>query len=317
MIETFNLTKMYGKQLAVNRISLKINEGEIYGFLGPNGSGKTSTIKMLLGLSEPTSGEILLFGERISPDRLDLRKRIGVVPEKHPIGVWTWMTGLEYLGFFAKLFDIRNPESKINSLLRKVDLYDARNKPYKNYSKGMVQRLNIVRALLNDPDILILDEPISGLDPFGVKQIRDLIMNENREGRCIFVSSHMLSEVEKICHRVAIIYKGNLIVEGQIEDILSGFSTGKQIFIDIDQLQPGLIDEIKKLPYIKSCNADNLTLTIEVPKDRDYRRDIALFIFNKGLIPLRIQEKAASLEDAFITITQETIEKLKRKTVLK
>jgi len=233
------------------------------------------------------------------------------------LGVWTWMTGLEYLKFFANLFDVKKPEAKIDSLLRKVDLFEARNKPYKNYSKGMVQRLNIVRALLNDPDILILDEPISGLDPFGVKQIRDLIVNENREGRCIFVSSHMLSEVEKICHRVAIIYKSNLIVEGRIDEILTSFSTGREIFIDVDQMQPGLIEAIRSLPFVVHCAAENLTLTIEVPKDRDYRRDIALFIFNKGLIPLRIQEKATSLEDAFITITQESIEKLRFKAETK
>jgi ABC-type multidrug transport system ATPase subunit len=312
IIETSNLTKMYGKHTAVRCINLNIHEGEIYGFLGPNGSGKTSTIKMLLGLSEPTEGEIYLFGQRASGERLDLRKRIGVVPEKHPVGVWTWMTGVEYLEFFARMFDVKNPSQKINTFLKKVELYEARNREFRTYSKGMVQRLSIVRALLHDPDILILDEPISGLDPFGVKQIRDLILDENREGRCIFVSSHMLSEVEKICHRIAIIYKGDLVAEGKMNDVVTNLTAYKEIYIDVESMQEGLLDDLRTLPFIKDVTAEGLTLTIEVPKDRDYRKDIALFIFNRGLIPIRIQEKAATLEDAFITITKESIEKLAR-----
>ncbi|MBN1698764.1 MAG: ABC transporter ATP-binding protein [Spirochaetales bacterium] len=310
MIQTRNLIKHYGNLRAVNGISLNINQGEIYGFLGPNGAGKTSTIKMLLGITRPTSGEIYLFGERFTPEKVDVRKRIGVVPEKHPQGIWTWMTAGEYLAYFANIFEVEDADKRIDYLLEKVHLIRVKNKPFKTFSRGMLQKLNIIRALLHNPDILILDEPISGLDPIGVKQIRDLIVAETRENRSIFVSSHLLSEVEKICHRIAIINRGSLVAEDSMDRLLSKLVRNKEVYIDVEEVPPGLIEEIKKMPFVRDCRLNDLTITIEVPREGDYRRDLALFIFNRGLIPLRIQEKAPTLEEAFITITGENIEKL-------
>ena len=310
MIETKNLTKVYKDLTAVNDLNLNIKPGEIYGFLGPNGAGKTSTIKMLLGISAPTSGEIFLFGKKFLPEKVDMRSRIGVVPEKHPVGVWTWMTAYEYLMFFAHIFNVKQAGARINYLLKEVNLFEVKNKPFRTFSRGMLQKLNIVRALLHDPDILILDEPISGLDPIGIKQVRDLIVSENREGRIIFVSSHLLSEIEKICHRIAIIYKGNLIAEDAMDVLLARLIKQNKILIDVEQIPPGFAREIQSLDFVINCTVTGLTLSVEVPMDRDYRRDIALFVFQKGLIPLRIQHKEASLEEAFITITQENIKKL-------
>lgn len=313
MIETRNLTKVYKDLMAVNNLNLHIKPGEIYGFLGPNGAGKTSTIKMLLGLSRPTSGEIFLFGEKFTPGKVIMRKRIGVVPEKHPTGIWTWMTAFEYLMFFAQIFEVADAAKRIDYLLRKVQLYEVKNKPFKTFSRGMLQKLNITRALLHDPDLLILDEPISGLDPLGIKQVRDLIISENREGRIIFVSSHLLSEIEKICHRIAIIYKGTLVIEDKMDALLSKLIKQNKILIDLEEIPGGFLDEIKALDFVENCTLEDLTLSVEVPMDRDYRRDIALFVFNKGLIPLRIQQSEASLEEAFITITRENIAKLAHK----
>lgn len=310
MIETKNLTKVYKDFTAVKDLNLRIQPGEIYGFLGPNGAGKTSTIKMLLGISQPTSGEIFLFGERFLPEKVTMRKRIGVVPEKHPGGVWTWMTAFEYLDFFAGIFEVKHPKDRIDYLLKEVHLYEVKNKPFKTFSRGMLQKLNIIRALLHDPDILILDEPISGLDPLGIKQVRDLIVSENREGRIIFVSSHLLSEIEKICHRIAIIYNGTLVAEGSMDVLLAKLIKQQKILIDVEGIPEGFIKEIQALDYVIDCTVNQLTLSVEVPMDRDYRRDLALFIFNKGLIPLRIQQNEASLEEAFITITRENIAKI-------
>ncbi|MBN2534826.1 MAG: ABC transporter ATP-binding protein [Spirochaetales bacterium] len=309
MIQTKHLTKVYRDLTAVNNLNLTIKAGEIYGFLGPNGAGKTSTIKMLLGLSRPTSGEIFLFGKKFTLEKVSMRNRIGVVPEKHPVGVWTWMTAFEYLSYFAALFEVKNPGPRIDYLLKKVNLYDVKNKPFRNFSRGMLQKLTIIRALLHDPDILILDEPISGLDPIGIKQVRDLILSENREGRIIFVSSHLLSEIEKICHRIGIIYRGTLIAEDTKDVLISRLIKQNKILIDVEKIPDGFLEEIKALDFVVHCTVTGLTLSVEVPMDRDYRRDIALFIFNKGLIPLRIQQKEASLEEAFMTITQENIEK--------
>ena len=233
MIRTESLTKRYGSFTAVDRINLNIPAGEIYGFLGPNGAGKTSTILMLLGIIKPTEGEIFLFDDKYSPGRLDLRKKIGVVPEKHPQGMWTWMTAHEYLKLFADLFDLKGAEDQIDRLLESVELSKVKNKRISEYSRGMLQKLSIVRALLHDPDILFLDEPISGLDPLGIKQIRDLILAENREGRTIFISSHLLSEMEKLCHRVAIVYNGRLMAEERMQDLLAKLTKDREIHVDL------------------------------------------------------------------------------------
>ena len=236
MIRTTGLVKRYGSFTAVDGIDLNIPRGAIYGFLGPNGSGKTSTIMMLLGITRPTSGEIWLFGERSAPRRLDLRRRIGVVPEKHPRGVWTWMTAGEYLALFADLFRVPDRARRISELLEKVQLAPFRTKRIREFSQGMLQKLSIVRALLPDPDLLILDEPISGLDPFGIKQVRDLIVSENREGRTIFISSHQLSEMERICDRVAIISQGRLLVEDTMASLLSGLKVEREVHVELERV---------------------------------------------------------------------------------
>jgi len=273
MIQTRALVKRYGSFTAVNGIDLSIHPGEIYGFLGPNGAGKTSTIMMLLGITRPTSGEMLLFGEHYGPHRLDLRRRIGMVPEKHPRGIWPWITAREYLRFFADLFEITTPEE-------------------------------------SDPDILLLDEPISGLDPIGIKQVRDLILSENREGRTIFIFSHQLSEMEKVCHRVAIISQGRLMAEDSMGSLLSRLTRDREIHVDLESIPPKLERRMKSLPSVLDCIARGNTLIVKVPKEGDFRKVVSEFLIGQSLVPLRIQEKTLSLEEAFITITQENVETL-------
>jgi ABC-type multidrug transport system ATPase subunit len=309
MIQTKDLTKQYGKFTAVNGVNLNIPAGQIYGFLGPNGAGKTSTIMMLLGVIKPTRGEVRLFGERYSPGRLDLRRRIGVVPEKHPAGVWTWMTAGEYLRMFADLFDVKDSAERIDHLLERVGLAPVKNKRFSQFSRGMLQKLSIVRALLPDPDILFLDEPISGLDPFGVKQIRDLILEENREGRTIFISSHILSEMEKICHRVAIIFRGRLLAEDEMRSMLTTLAKDREIHVDLEALPEGLPEKLRAaLPFVMETSRKDKTLVVKVPKTGDYRRDISKFLIDQNLVPLSIQEKSLSLEEAFVTITSDNVE---------
>lgn len=213
VIQARKLTKRFNRFTAVEGIDLNIRPGEIYGFLGPNGAGKTTTIMMLLGIIRPTSGEIYLFGERFLSNRFDLKQRLGVVPEKHPAGMWKWMTAYEYLEFFADLYNITSYKQRIIGFLEKVGLLKVENKKIKEFSRGMLQKLSIVRALLHDPEIIFLDEPISGLDPIGIRTVRDLILSENRKGRTIFISSHLLSEMERICQRVAIISRGNFLLK--------------------------------------------------------------------------------------------------------
>jgi len=310
LIVTKDLVKKYGNFTAVDRVNLNIPAGEIYGFLGPNGAGKTSTIMMLLGIIPPTSGEIKLFDEVYTPSRLDLRKRIGVVPEKHPVGMWPWMTAFEYLKFFADIFSLKKPDDRIMALLAQVKLDDVAHKRISEFSRGMLQKLSIVRALLHDPDILFLDEPISGLDPIGIKQVRDLIIAENREGRTIFISSHLLSEMEKICHRVAIIFNGKLLAEDKMDALLLKLSKDREIHIDLEEIPDALVGDIKSLDFVLDVNKSKNRLVVKVPKEGDYRKAISEFLIKRNLIPLQLKEKSISLEDAFVTITQENVEML-------
>jgi ABC-type multidrug transport system ATPase subunit len=307
MIQTKNLTKRYGKFTAVDNVNLNIPAGEIYGFLGPNGAGKTSTIMMLLGIVRPTTGEIHLFDEPYSPKRLDLRRRIGVVPEKHPTGMWTWMTAGEYLQMFAELFGLEDSGKRIDHLLERVELGEVKNKKFSEFSRGMLQKLSIVRALLHDPDILFLDEPISGLDPFGVKQIRDLILEENREGRTIFISSHILSEMEKVCHRVAIIFGGKLMAEDAMGSLLTTLAKDREIHVDLEELPADLTAKVKTLQFVQEATGQEKTLIVKVPKTGDYRKELSKYLIDQNLVPLSIQEKSLSLEEAFVTITKENI----------
>jgi ABC-type multidrug transport system ATPase subunit len=307
MIQTRGLVKRYGRFTAVDGIDMHIQPGEIYGFLGPNGAGKTSTIMMLLGISRPTAGEISLFGEPYTAARLDLRRRIGVVPEKHPRGVWQWMTAAEYLGVFADLFRVPDAELRIDILLDKVDLLSVRNKRIRTFSHGMLQKLSLTRALLHDPDILFLDEPISGLDPIGIKQTRDLLLSENRAGRAIFISSHQLSEMERLCHRVAIISRGKLLAEDTMGGLLGRMSSGREIHVDLENTPSDLTGALEALPFVQGVRLHATGVAVRVSSEADHRRDISQLLIQRGLIPLRIEVKTPSLEEAFVTITQETV----------
>jgi ABC-type multidrug transport system ATPase subunit len=308
LIKTKNLTKKYGKFTAVDHIHLNIPAGEIYGFLGPNGAGKTTTIMMLLGITEPTEGDIFLFGKKYTSSKLEQRKRIGVVPEKHPRGMWKWMTAKEYLEFFGKLFKVMDLGNRITYLLDQVGLLEVQGKRIKGFSRGMLQKLSIARALLHDPDILFLDEPISGLDPIGIKKVRDLILSENREGRTIFISSHLLSEIEKICHRVAIIYNGKLIAEDNMENLFLKVKKEKEIIVELEHLPEEVTGQMKTLDFIHDAKSQGNTLYLKVSREGDFRGDISKYLIQKDLVPLKIEEKALSLEEAFTTITQENVE---------
>jgi len=310
MIRTRGLVKKYGAFTAVDGIDLSIQPGEIYGFLGPNGAGKTTTILMLLGITRPTAGEIRLFGERLTPDRLDLRRRVGMVPEKHPRGSWQWMTAGEYLQMFASLFRVPRAADRIRFLLEKVDLLAARDRRIGTFSHGMLQKLSITRALLHDPDVLFLDEPISGLDPLGIKQTRDLLVSENRAGRSIFISSHQLSEMERLCHRVAIISKGRLLAEATMAGLLSRMGSGREIHVELESVPPDLPVALGALAPVLGVRALPNGVAVRVPADGDHRKTVSGFLVQRGLIPLRIEVVTPTLEDAFITITQETVEGL-------
>lgn len=237
-----DLTKVYTfgfwgeKQTALNSLSIEVPKNSIYGFLGANGAGKTTAIKLLLGLQFPTRGKVEIFGQ--DPNLPSVKARIGFMPERPYLQ--ESLTANEFLDFHRNLFGNLLSKKKLPSnddLLELVGLRNVKGKYLKDFSKGMLQRAGIAQALVNDPDLVILDEPMSGLDPVGRKEIRDLIVRLSASGKTIFFSSHILSDVESICHRIAFLEKGVLKKEGSVKDMVTGQSTDLEILFFIDSKQ--------------------------------------------------------------------------------
>lgn len=224
VLKTENLTKVFrrswrrGKFTALDNLSIEVQEGEIFGFLGPNGAGKTTTIKILLRLLSPTAGNAYVLGANLQAD--PTRFHVGYMPENPYF--YRFLTGEEFLKFYARLNRVstKDRRTRIDHLLEMVGMTHARHVPLKEYSKGMTQRIGLAQALMHDPKLVLLDEPMSGLDPIGRKEIRDLIYSMKDQGRTIFFCSHILSDVQDICSRVAILHRGKLLKLGSLDDLL-------------------------------------------------------------------------------------------------
>jgi ABC-2 type transport system ATP-binding protein len=218
-------------------LSLEILEGEVFGFLGPNGAGKTSTMQVLLGFQPPTRGSASIYG--VDVQQPIARRRIGYLPEM--TYYYKFLSAEELLRFYGRIFGIarKELESRIDAVLKLVEMEPARKALIKSYSKGMQQRVGLAQALINNPDLLILDEPTSGLDPIGRMKVREIIQRLKNEGKTVFFSSHELGEVETVCDRVAIINKGELKVEGSVSDLVEKHKANlEQIFLKIIGYEP-------------------------------------------------------------------------------
>ena len=224
MIRTENLTKDYNGVKAVDSISLTVGKGEVCGFIGPNGSGKTTTISMMVGLIEPTSGKCFINNVEVTKDPITIKKMVGYLPDG--FGFYGQMTGTQNLKFYSKLYGIKDADPKIKSLLDYVGLSDVK-KPADAYSKGMLQRLGLARALLNDPQVLFMDEPTNGLDPEGVVQFRKVVKEQAALGKVIFFSSHNLEEVHHVCNTLCIISKGKILAQGTEDEVRNKMRHGE------------------------------------------------------------------------------------------
>ena len=233
---------MRDRARAVDRLDLVINEHEVFGLLGPNGSGKSTTIKLILGLLKPTSGRVSVFGK--SPSDVAIKKRIGYLPEESYL--YPFLNARETLDYYAKLFglDARTRKNRIDELLHMVGLEHAQFRPVREYSKGMQRRIGIAQALINDPDLLILDEPTTGLDPIGTRQVKDLIIELGRRGKTVILSSHLLSDVEDVVDRMVILYGGRTRGEGTCDELLA---SNERTVIETDELDDQTIAEIDEL----------------------------------------------------------------------
>ena len=219
MIELKNLTKHFGNVVAVNRLNLSVSKGEIFGFIGPNGAGKTTTLRMMGGVLAPTEGSVVIDGLHMASEPEKAKKRIGFIPDR-PF-LYEKLTGMEFLRFTADLYEIKDDlfRKKSEEVLKKFLLYDWGDELIESYSHGMKQRLIISAAILHDPKVIVVDEPMVGLDPAGIKMVKGLIRDLAQKGTTLFMSTHTLAMAEDVCDRIGIIHKGVLIAIGTIEEL--------------------------------------------------------------------------------------------------
>lgn len=302
-ISTKNLYKKYGSRFVLENLSLNVEKGSIYGFLGQNGAGKTTTIKLLSGLSTPAQGQIFVEGMDLSSDSGKIKQILGLVPQDS--GFYDERTALSHMVYYGRLKGLSKKESLEQSrvLLDQVGLGNEMFKRVGYFSHGMKTRLGIAQALLNDPKVLILDEPTNGLDPVGIRQIRQILRECNNEGITIFLSSHNLLEIQEMCTHVGILNKGKLIAESTIEKIRHLESNGV-ITIGVYNLSSEMISLIENLEFVvKTELKAEHTLEIFVNSRTDVKPEINRLIVESGGQVFKLIENSLSLEDAFFDAT--------------
>ncbi len=309
-IKVTNLTKYYGNYLAVDNISFEAKKGEILGFLGPNGAGKSTTMKIITTYLPPTSGTVVVDGFDVEDKSLEVRKKLGYLPELNPL--YYDMTPVEYLDFVAKLDGVPAGEikKKREEMIKVCGLESMRKKDIGTLSKGFKQRVGLAQAMINNPDVLILDEPTSGLDPNQIIEIRNLIKKLGKE-KTVILSTHILSEVTATCNRVIIINKGKIVADGTPEE-LQAKSKGQSLVIlevknncDKNALSGSLKDirNVNKVEFVKDTG-DSFIFNIYGDKGSDLREVISNKVTQQKATVLSMQTKQSSLEDIFRELTK-------------
>ena len=306
VIETAGLTKRYRDLVAVNDLNLKVEEGETFGFLGPNGAGKTTTILMLLGLSEPTNGHAFVCGFDPTRQPLEVKKRVGYLPENP--GFYEDLTARENLFYIARLNRVPRAEAngRITRLLAQVGLDNDGDRPVREFSRGMKQRLGIAEVLVKDPKVVIMDEPTLGIDPDGVTRILELITGLNREhGITIMLSSHLLHQVQQICHRIGIIVKGRMIVQGDLDKLGSAILKERQwnFLLEVGGKTDGFETELGSISGIAEVEprAGGWFLRCTV----DVRPAVVSLVSKKGLSLLQLRSEDPTLEEIYLKYFRE------------
>ena len=315
MIKTEDLTKQYGKLFALKNLTLELNEGDLFGFIGPNGSGKTTTMKMLATLLQPTYGEAYVCGLSIYTKPKEIRRLIGFMPDF--FGVYDDMKVIEYLEFFAAAYRVRGEARRkiCNEVLELVDLGYKREALVTSLSRGMTQRLGLARVLLHDPQVLLLDEPASGLDPRARIEIRELLKRLGGRGKTIMVSSHILPELADVCNKVGIIERGELLVDARVEDVMKRVRDQVVVLVELaepkDENFGKKIDECAKfltddaiVESVEKTKNDALRILIEKGKGLDDYSALLTRLIERGFRIRSFREEEVNLETAFMTLTR-------------
>jgi ABC-2 type transport system ATP-binding protein len=293
-IETHGLRKVFDDKVAVADLTLTVERGEVFGFLGPNGAGKTTAVKMLLGLISPTNGEGRVLGGALGDHRL--RARIGFLPEHFRFH--DWLTASEFLTLHADLYHMPRSltQKRVPELLDMVGLTPHASKKLKAYSKGMLQRIGLAQAMLNQPDLVLLDEPTSGLDPVGRRLVRDIIHDLRKQGTTVFLNSHLLSEVEITCDRVAFIKHGEVLRTSPLQTLVDGELT---VEVRARNLTPDIVSGLSRWSKITRADGEHLSITLASETDLPV---INRYLVEKGVDVYALRPQHISLEDLFIQI---------------
>jgi ABC-2 type transport system ATP-binding protein len=308
VIRTEKLGKNYNGFDAVKDVTLQVEPGEVYGFLGPNGAGKTTTILMLLGIVKPSSGRVLLFNQALHDNYFELKYRVGILAENQYFH--DDMTAREYLHFFANLYRLEKMEERIVSLLERVELRQFGDVRARDFSRGMQQKLGLIRTLLHNPELLILDEPVSALDPTGVRRIRQLLQEQNEQGKTLFISSHILSEVERLAHRVGIMHRGQLVAEDSLDNLRQKLRQQVDLELQLQDLRPGLAEHLAGLDFVQQVNGSGTKIRLQLDATADFRPEIFAAVSAHGGVIVDMRTKEMTLEEAFITITEQNVSSL-------
>lgn len=300
MIEVEQLTKRYGSVPAVDAISFTARPGQVTGFLGPNGAGKTTTMRMLTGFMPPTSGRAIVAGYDVFDQSMEVRKRVGYLPENVPL--YRDMSARGYLEFIAQIRGLSNRRAKAEEVLERVGLLDRADSRIRTLSKGMRQRVGVAQALIHEPDVLILDEPTIGLDPFQVLELRQLVSELGKDHTVLF-STHILSEAEQVCDNVVIINRGKIIAQGSPGELRAELETGRPVIARVDAPLETVLPVIQALPGVAyaEITADGITARPSDPQV-DPRPEIARAILDHGWNLTELRSVAVSLEEIFLEV---------------
>ncbi|MBK8781789.1 MAG: ATP-binding cassette domain-containing protein [Anaerolineales bacterium] len=301
MIKVSGLTKDYGARRAIQNLNFDAQQGEIVGFLGPNGAGKTTTMRILTGYMPPTDGEAIVAGYDVVEESLEVRKRVGYLPETVPL--YTDMVVFDYLKFMGELRHIPNVDDRVDEVLDMVGLLERSNGYIGNLSKGMRQRVGLAQALLHRPEVLILDEPTIGLDPGQVVEVRSLIREIGKE-RTVLLSTHLLHEAQNICDRVLIINKGKIVAEDTTENLQARLIGAERVIVRVRGESDELADTIKGVKGVRGVETkEDGAVEFEFASGKDLRPEVAKEVIKSGYDLLELRPLGMSLEEIFLELT--------------
>ena len=304
MIETHDLTKKYGEMFAIRAIELKLDEGDLFGFIGPNGAGKTTTMRIIATLLNPTWGEAYVCGNSIYTRPREIRRLVGYMPDF--FGVYDDMRVIEYLEFFAAAYRIRGPRRRqvCDEMLQIVDLDFKRDAYANTLSRGQTQRLGLARTLLHDPQVLLLDEPLSGLDPRARIEMRNLLRRLGQMGKTIIVSSHILPELADICNKIGVIDRGVMSVNAEVADVMKQVRQHTVLHVAVQGQQEAVARLLEEHQSVESVEIRNGHVVATLQSGVQDYSDLPTLLIQRGHRLTLFREEEVNLESAFMTLTK-------------